>query len=183
MLCRDTRDHTDVNELVERILEGRGASGADLTLGMAFDKNGNMLSQQVQNGTGSSTFNYTYDAWNRLVLVELGSTDREIYEYDGLHQRIVIESDSDAAPDGTLDLKRDLYYDAAWPWWRSASIATTSAPPGVNEHLQSFCCLPQITCRRPLPVHRHPRQLVDLPRAVALLAHADHPLRLRHRAA
>jgi len=139
----DDRDHNDVNELVERILKGQGASTTDITLDMTFDRVGNMLSQEVVNRLGgATTITYTYDAWNRLVLVEYdtgsGANPREAYSYDGLHQRITVISDSETTPNGTLDQQRDLYYDAAWRLVEDRVDGKYISEPGMDSYTQYF---------------------------------------------
>src|SRR5690606_15992334 len=76
----ETRTHNDVNELTSRTLPGN-ATPLDST----YDKVGNLRTQEIRQGTNTITITYTWDAWNRLVKVEYGSSVRARYQYNGLN--------------------------------------------------------------------------------------------------
>jgi YD repeat-containing protein len=97
----DDRGHNGVNELTQRVLKGQGPSSGDLTLDLAFDKNGNLRTEARQSGTASVNWRYTHDAWNRLVRIEVARgeswTLKSRYQYNGLNWRIAKRVDDDAA--------------------------------------------------------------------------------------
>jgi RHS repeat-associated protein len=78
-----SRTHNDANELTAIGLQsgGAGANWSD----PAFDAAGNMTTIP-QPGNLTTSYSGTFDAWNRLVSLDSGSTAS--YEYDGLNRRI-----------------------------------------------------------------------------------------------
>ncbi len=68
----------------------------------AHDASGNMTTIP-QPKTPTSSYAAKYDAWNRLVSLDTGSTAS--YEYDGLHRRIVRTEGSDTT---------HFYYNNQW---------------------------------------------------------------------
>ena len=89
-----TRTHNEVNEL-ETVSNWSNP---------AYDDAGNMTT--IPKPTDSATSHSAkYDAWNRLVSLDNGAT--AIYEYDGLHRRIVRNVT------GTSD-DRHFYYNEKW---------------------------------------------------------------------
>ena len=107
----DDNDHSDA-----RVDSIDSASAAGDWWDPVYDAAGN-LTQAPQPGNettgmgGGTEQRYTYDAWNRLVAVEIYDTDHwddvATYEYDGLHRRIekVITSGG---------VTYDDYYNVAW---------------------------------------------------------------------
>lgn len=104
----ESREHNEVNELIERDFAG---SSSDHTLG--YDAAGNMATDAVTSG---ATTIYTHDLWNRLVKVEVddGVTveTRLVQEFNGLTWRTLKKEDLDA--DGDLDEERTFAYNASW---------------------------------------------------------------------
>lgn len=87
----DEREHNGTNELTEM----NSAT-------VSYDDNGNM--------TGMGGRDFIYDAWNRLVRVEQGSTTIAEYEYNSLHWRV-----AKRAKDSTgTDTQRLMYYSPSW---------------------------------------------------------------------
>jgi YD repeat-containing protein len=98
----ESRTHNDANEL-----ESRTPPGAGSPLAMTFDKAGNMLTQEI--GDGTTTVTYTYDAWNRLVKIAYNASIRSEYSYNGLNWRVLKRADT--SHDGDLDQQRVMYYN------------------------------------------------------------------------
>jgi len=95
-----SRTHNDVNEITAVGLQsgGAGSNWAD----PAHDAAGNMTTiPQPANPT--SSYAAKWDAWNRLVSLDSGTTAS--YEYDGLNRRIVRTEASTT---------RHFYYNEAW---------------------------------------------------------------------
>jgi len=114
------RVHIAANE-IEEVTGGGGASPfvtADLE--NEFSKTGSMEKSRKRlvpssDPDDNALDTYTFDAWNRLVEVEVGTTspqDLASYEYNGLNWRTVSELDTD--DNGSLDQVREMYYDASW---------------------------------------------------------------------
>jgi YD repeat-containing protein len=74
---------------------------------MTFDNAGNMLTQEI--GDGTTTVTYTYDAWNRLVKIAYNASIRSEYSYNGLNWRVLKRADT--SHDGDLDQQRVMYYN------------------------------------------------------------------------
>jgi len=105
---REDRAHNEVNELLERDLPGAGGE-----LDLAYDAAGNLILQEREKiGGGTETVEYTWDAWNRLVRVEIDEDLRSETEYNGLTHRTVQRADTTG--NGTLDQERRFTYDASW---------------------------------------------------------------------
>jgi len=105
----ELREHNDANELGSRDVDGDQNDDFDFD----YDDAGNL--ETVNPLAHAFNYNYTHDAWNRLVEVEYaGTTTSTIakYEYNGLHWRTVARLDTDG------DLSRDelhvYYYDNDW---------------------------------------------------------------------
>lgn len=63
--------------------------------GVAYDKAGNAtLMPPDASGDWSKSYTLTWDGWNRLVKVELDSTEVAAFEYDGLYRRTTKTADS-----------------------------------------------------------------------------------------
>jgi len=90
------------------------SQGTPVTITQAYDDAGNHTAD------GDDAF--TYDAWNRLVKVEVGGTpvDRAVYTYYPLHQRATRKADDDLSEDAgspgspRLETWTRYYYDASW---------------------------------------------------------------------
>ncbi len=95
-----SRTHNEVNELTAIGLQsgGAGANWAD----PAFDAAGNMTTIP-QPTSLTSSYAGKFDAWNRLVSLDSGSTAS--YEYDGLNRRIKRTEGSTT---------RHFYYNEDW---------------------------------------------------------------------
>ncbi|MBX3372754.1 MAG: hypothetical protein KF817_02885 [Phycisphaeraceae bacterium] len=105
---REDRTHNEVNELLERELPASAG-----TLDLTYDAAGNMtLQEREKQGGGTETLTYTWDAWNRLVRVEVDEDVRSVSEYNGLTHRTVQRADTTG--NGILDQERRFTYDAAW---------------------------------------------------------------------
>ncbi len=81
-----------------------------------YDAAGNLRTKEA---SGSVTYTYTHDAWNRLVEVErtIGAQTGTIgeYEYNGMMWRTVARSDSDLGTGSdALDEQRVMYYSPSW---------------------------------------------------------------------
>ncbi|TVQ55016.1 MAG: RHS repeat protein, partial [Phycisphaerales bacterium] len=88
----ETRDHSDANELT-----GLTPDGASTALAMTYDAAGNLLSREIEapaGGSGTVTMHFTWDAWNRLVAVNYGSSERLKQSYNGLNWRVLKWSDA-----------------------------------------------------------------------------------------
>ncbi|MEM7261244.1 MAG: RHS repeat-associated core domain-containing protein, partial [Planctomycetota bacterium] len=87
-----------------------GANGADW-VDPAFDANGNMTSGPAGfAGFETVGAQFTYDAWNRVVIVSDGSGSWvRRYEYDGLGHRIVKETFAGGSLVDTFDLYQNYF--------------------------------------------------------------------------
>ena len=105
---REDRTHNEVNELLERELPASAG-----TLDLTYDAAGNMtLQEREKTGGGTETLTYTWDAWNRLMRVEVDEDVRSESEYNGLTHRTVQRADTTG--NGVLDQERRFTYDASW---------------------------------------------------------------------
>ncbi|MBL0922024.1 MAG: RHS repeat protein, partial [Phycisphaerales bacterium] len=111
----EIRTHNAANEIVTRNIEYPNPPNA---AAFTHDAAGNLRTKQVYPGSGNyhDVWTYTYDAWNRLVKVEVdpqgpgqgGSIQtRATYTYNGLHWRVTRHADSDF--NGALD-QGNLFY-------------------------------------------------------------------------
>jgi hypothetical protein len=79
-------------------------------LPVAYDASGNQ--------TKDDNKTYVYDAWNRLVGIDINTTTpvtpRTRYSYYGLHQRATRSADADTVATDGIDEHNLYYYDAAW---------------------------------------------------------------------
>lgn len=116
----DERTFTLANEVVDQTITDDPASS---TLDFLFDEAGNQTGREVNPDLSGADdlWTYIYDAWNRLVKVEIdpegpgqgaSAVVRAQYQYNGLHERTVREADESG--DGTLDTRNHFYYDASW---------------------------------------------------------------------
>ncbi|MFG0257057.1 MAG: RHS repeat-associated core domain-containing protein [Phycisphaerales bacterium JB043] len=82
---------------------------------VTYDDAGNTTEIDLED-VGLPDPSYEYDAWNRVVRVNQGTTEIAVYEYNGLNLRTVIERDdpNGEAPGSGLNQTRHLYYDADW---------------------------------------------------------------------
>ena len=94
------RTHNQVNEITD-ITESVGAAWPT----PAYDDNGNTTAMP-QPANLTSSYDATWDAWNRLVKLQDGSDTVAEYGYDGLNRRIVKK----IYESGTLDETRHCYY-------------------------------------------------------------------------
>jgi len=106
---KDTREHNLANELERRTINAATSYDLDYT----SDDSGSLETEEYASGD----FNYTHDAWNRLVRVHEPTTpttiDRGRYEYNGLNWRTVTK----ATPppfSGVMTDVRMLFYDKDW---------------------------------------------------------------------
>src|SRR5690606_823119 len=86
-----------------------------------------------------NTVTYTWDAWNRLVKVEYGPSNRAEYQYNGLNWRTVKRSDTSSPPNGTLNQQRVMYYNASWQLMEELindSWTTSSSNDDHNRRMQ-----------------------------------------------
>ncbi len=135
---RDHADITDANELDVRTLVGQGMGGADIDLDLAYDKAGNLRTDE--RGRTAITWTYTHDAWTRLVLVKAGANDRAIYKYNGLNWRIIKQLDTPGSATG-LDEQRMMYYSAGWQLCEEridddATFPTDPDDADIDRHVQ-----------------------------------------------
>lgn len=119
---RETRDHSFINDMYERVIIKGATGGGDLTLDVDNDPAGNVTDEDIAEGSPNNfALLYTHDAWHRLVKVEIRDEDgttidpRGEYEYNGLNWCIEKRSDSDVT-DGTnaLNEQRMRFYNAEW---------------------------------------------------------------------
>lgn len=78
-----SRTHNKVNEITD-ITVNSGAAWAD----PVHDDNGNMTVIPQPNNL-ASTFDATWDAWNRMVRIENSSNSGALYSYDGGGRRVI----------------------------------------------------------------------------------------------
>ena len=97
------RTHNEANEIDGGADDFQTTSGTDWA-NVSHDANGNMTVVPQPNALGSS-YDLTFDAWNRLVKVEDGATTVAEYEYDGLNRRITKDVS------GTV---RHFFYSDQW---------------------------------------------------------------------
>jgi hypothetical protein len=97
-----TRTHNAVNEIgtIGIAAGGTGANWVDPT----YDAAGNRATGPYPPSPTVSV-NMTYDAWNRLVKVDLSGLPLLVAEYDGLGRRIVRTDEG---------MTRRSYYNEAW---------------------------------------------------------------------
>jgi RHS repeat-associated protein len=93
-----TRTQNQANEIT-----GISSSAGDVTPG--YDAVGNMTGLPVNPGLSTSQYTLTWDAWNRLVKVQSGSTVVAAYAYDGLTRRITKTTPAET---------RQYFYNDAW---------------------------------------------------------------------
>jgi RHS repeat-associated protein len=98
-----------VNETDDQKLSAEGVTPAT-DLAVAYDASGNQ--------TKDDNKTYVYDAWNRLVGIDINTTTpvtpRTRYSYYGLHQRATRSADADTVATDGIDEHNLYYYDAAW---------------------------------------------------------------------
>ncbi|MGP1345516.1 MAG: RHS repeat-associated core domain-containing protein [Phycisphaerales bacterium] len=111
------RDHDMANQITSDTF-GTGSA----VLGFTYDDAGNMTTQPT--GLNSRRL-FTWDAWNRLVKVEVqdrpsvsdpwnSARIRAVYTYYGMHQRATAIADADLDVDAKADRAEHFYYDAGW---------------------------------------------------------------------
>ncbi|XOV75122.1 MAG: RHS repeat-associated core domain-containing protein [Phycisphaerales bacterium] len=123
----ETRTHNEANELTQntRTIDSNPAADLDMT----YDNAGNLRTREVSD---TVRWVYTWDAWNRLVAVQIQEfvsgawepevdwVDRMESGYYGLNQRAWSRIDEGAAgyvtggPTEVLDREEHFYYDASW---------------------------------------------------------------------
>lgn len=112
---RDERTHNQANELTQRKLIDQPSSGLNITLGLTLDDAGNLRTEARPVGVETPvTWTYTHDAWNRLVHVQAGSSQRGKYEYNALNWRTVKLVETSIPADTTWDVQTVMYYSANW---------------------------------------------------------------------
>ena len=110
----ETRDHNEANELDEVSPNGPTTPNGFTSL-FTHDKNGNRTQHRRQKGMQQSDTDYTYDAWNRLVQIDVtGPATTGKYEYNALHMRTVREADTAKAGANGIDERRHYWYTAGW---------------------------------------------------------------------
>jgi hypothetical protein len=106
--------HNLANELTQRVAK-KGDGTSPVTLPLGYDAAGNTRTATRQ-GTLAGDWEYTHDAWNRLVKArrDTGSGPVEVatYTYNGLHWRTT-ETHAGAAQGGGAKVTR-MYYSSAW---------------------------------------------------------------------
>ncbi len=118
----DDRTHNDVNETGVRTISDPRTTGSTGALTLVHDAAGNLTSREVNPDLsgGDDKWVYVYDAWNRLVEVNIdpdGATaeyGRVRYGYNGLHWRTTREANTDDSTNGTLEDSTLHYYDSDW---------------------------------------------------------------------
>lgn len=93
-----TRTQNQANEIT-------GISASVGTVTPTYDAVGQMTTLPVNPGLSASQYTLTWDAWNRLVKVQSGSTTVATYAYDGLTRRITKTNATET---------RQYYYSDAW---------------------------------------------------------------------
>ena len=86
-----TREHNLANEIADTTDDDDAITevqGNPVWIDPTYDAAGNMTAGPKPGAETTTTSNYTYDAWNRLVKVADGATTTAEYRYDGLHRRI-----------------------------------------------------------------------------------------------
>jgi len=115
------RTHNGVNEITAIGIEASGQG--DDWIDPVFDTAGNMTQGpkpgDEKKAADGKEHRYTYDAWNRMVKVEVRTytsptvagawSDVAVYEYDGRNRRIEKTDKTGAA-----DVDYDYYYNQSW---------------------------------------------------------------------
>jgi RHS repeat-associated protein len=118
----ETRQYSSTNELIQR---NNGTSMTALT----YDNNGNQ--------TNDGTYQYTYDALNRLTSVTRDSDHAMIavYSYDAIGRRIQMVVTNDGAQNGTTDYYLDGQQDIEEHNGSGALTQQYVYGPGIDEPL------------------------------------------------
>jgi hypothetical protein len=118
------RTHDKANEITD-ITEDPGTAWAT----PVHDAAGNMTTVPKPSSLNNG-LTCTYDAWNRLVLVEDGEPDVGKYEYDGVNRRIKkhIDSQSPGEPNG-IDKYEHYFYNSAWQVLETRDTTTENDGP------------------------------------------------------
>jgi RHS repeat-associated protein len=140
----EIRSHSEANELTQNTRTINSNPPVDLD--MTYDDAGNLKTREVSD---TVRWVYTWDAWNRLVSVQIQEYDSmstewedEVYWVDrmesgyyGLNQRAWSRIDEGAAgyvtggPSEQLDREEHFYYDASW---RLLERRSDVGPLGTN---------------------------------------------------
>jgi hypothetical protein len=112
-----------VNEITS--LTKSESGGSPVSLPFTYDKAG-QIEEKATSASGATGYLYRHDAWGRLVKVQFdgGNTtsDRELYQYNGLHMRVIKQADGDVFDvSDAPDEQRLMFYTAAGAGslWRS----------------------------------------------------------------
>ncbi len=130
----ETRDHSDANELT-----GLTPDGATTALSMSYDAAGNLLSREIEGGSGTVTMHLTVyrgvgDAWNRLEAVEYGTAERLKQSYNGLNWRVLKWSDATHGAAGELTQRRAMYYSPNWQLLEELIDDNWNSESGAEDH-------------------------------------------------
>lgn len=124
----ETRTHNEANELSSL------TPAEQATVPFAYDDAGNVKTIGMKG--------YVHDAWNRLVRAESMATEpaapKGEYEYYGLHWRSVARADTATVPDGVLNEKRTMYYDASWRVIEERVDDNYASSPGENRSIEQY---------------------------------------------
>jgi YD repeat-containing protein len=138
-------EHNLVNEL-DRLDEFSGGALQEFWT-HGYDDAGNQTSRTLDATPADpmdppqSVWSYTYDAWHRLVAVDVGETPRAAYTYYALHQRATRLADMDPlVPEsgGSFDERNHYYYDADWRLLEEQTFGVDSQPGTPGDHLSSI---------------------------------------------
>jgi RHS repeat-associated protein len=135
------RTHNAANEIdsMDRVAPGQSA----LSIVPTYDDAGNMKERKRSTNV---KWQYTHDAWNRLVKVVsndtgpfgAGAVTVNESEYNGLHWRTVKRCDTTATPNGR-DQLRVMYYDASWRLLEErVDDNWTTSSSTIDRHMQNI---------------------------------------------
>lgn len=117
-----TRTQTKANEI-----KSFAATTGPTWFPPAYDRGGNMA-RMPQPAAPTTGYQATYDAWNRLVKIEVANTTTKVgvYQYDALNRRTVKKTYTGA---GAFSKERHYFYSDAWQVIEERESSTEGGNP------------------------------------------------------